>query len=498
MPQTNEFAESLNDGRSVWLDGKRISNISTNKAFAGTLQTISDLLGLLDSKEQQQVIGFLNPNINRYVHKSFLIPRTLEDLIERREAFALWSKKTYGVMSRLSDYAYSLITGYYIDREDFNSFDPTFSEKIAAYYELAQAERRIITTAIMDPQIDRSKALEQRDSDAVLRIVKETEDGVIVKGAKMIATGAPYAHDVIVNTPYNASENQEEYANLFIVPLNAPGLQIVCRESFASQNERKHALSSRFDEMDAVLIFDDVFIPWERVLIKGSSEGAVKAHRHQQLNSLAHHQTVVRLLTKLQFIAGVATAIAQAIGADSFVNVQEKIGELYTQINSIEALLISSEAQGSINEKGVFMPARVPLQTARNLGTRFYPRAVDILKQIGAGGFTQLPSATIEDFAEELTPLLQKYYKGANVDAETKTAIFQIGWELVGSTLGSRHDLYERFYTGDPLRTYALQYDTYDKEPLKAKLTEFLNRINTETKEHSNEPYSNSLSATLK
>lgn len=260
-------------------------------------------------------------------------------------------------------------------------------------------------------------------------------------------------------------------------PIESYGLQIVCRESFASKDQKKHPLSAQFDEMDAVLLFDDVLIPWERVLIRGSVEGVFEAQRHQQLNCLAHHQTVVRLLTKLQFVAGVATAIAQSIGVDQFLQVKEKLGELYTQIDSIEALLIASEIQGSLNEKGVYLPALVPLQTARNLGTRHYPRAIEILKQIGAGGFIQLPSTTIED-SNELIPLLEKYFRGANVDAVTKTSLFQVGWELIGSTLGSRHDLYERLYTGDPIRTFAMQYETYDKEPLKRRLHHFLEEVN--------------------
>lgn len=482
----NRLVESLKDGRNVWIDGQKVKDVSTHQAFVGTLQTLSELIQLLDAEEHREVAGFISPKTNEYVHKSFLIPENLDDLIGRKEAFALWSRKTYGVMSRLSDYANSLVTGYFIDREYFNQFDPTFSKKITAYYELARDERRIVTTAILDPQIDRSKSAEEQEPDSLLRIIKETNEGVIVRGAKMIATGAPYAHDVIVTSPHKLSAEQTAYANMFIVPLNLPGLQIVCRESFASQDTEKHKLSARFDEMDAVLIFDDVLIPWERVLIKGSVEGVYQAHQHQQLNSLAHHQTVVRLLTKLQFIAGVTTAISQSIGADHFLHVQEKLGELYTQIDSIEALLITAEIQGGVNDKGIFMPERIPLQTARNLGTLYYPRAVEILKQIGAGGFIQLPSTAIEE-SNELTPLLKKYYKGANVDAVTKSNLFQIGWELVGSTLGSRHDLYERFYTGDPIRTFALQYDTYDKKILQKKLHAFMNAL--QEKENSDEQY---------
>ncbi|KMY33874.1 4-hydroxyphenylacetate 3-hydroxylase [Lysinibacillus xylanilyticus] len=468
------FSGSLKDGRSVWLDGVKV-DVTTHPAFTGTLETITYLLALLDDENNQSIAGFKSPKSNQFVHSAFYIPRSYEDLIKRKKAFALWSNKTYGVMSRLSDYANSLITGYYLDRHQFAQYDAGFVEKITKYYELARDERRIVTTAILDPQIDRSKPAEEQDEDALLRIIRETEEGVVVRGAKMIATGAPYAHDVIVTSPQKLSPNQIAQANMFIVPLNLPGLQIVCRESFAS-NKEHHKLSSRFDEMDAVLLFDDVLIPWDRVLIKGSPEGVLKAHRHQQIDALAQHQTVVRLLSKLEFIAGVTTAIAQSIGADYFLHVQEKIGELYTQIDSIEALLISSEKEGHLNEQNVYLPNITPLQTARNLGTHFYGRALDILKQIGAGGFIQLSSSPILE-NHELYPLFSKYYKGAKVDARTKENLFRIGWELIGSQLGSRHDLYERFYTGDPIRVYALQYETYDKSYLKNKLNHFLNNL---------------------
>ncbi|MFE5431065.1 4-hydroxyphenylacetate 3-hydroxylase family protein [Peribacillus simplex] len=470
------LAESLKDGRTVWLDGKKIDDLYAHHAFTGTLDTLTHLLDMLDSPEEQKIVGYESPKTKEFVHKSFLIPKDMEELIERRKAFELWSRKTYGVMSRLSDYANSMVTGYYIDRDFFNQYDSGFSKKITEYYEQARDERRIVIQAILDPQIDRSKPGDEQE-DALLKVIKETEEGIVVRGAKMIATASPYAHDVIIMPHQKLTPDKTEQANMCIIPLNLPGLQIVCRESFASKDQKKHPLSAQFDEMDAVLLFDDVLIPWERVLIRGSVEGVFEAQRHQQLNCLAHHQTVVRLLTKLQFVAGVATAIAQSIGVDQFLQVKEKLGELYTQIDSIEALLIASEIQGSLNEKGVYLPALVPLQTARNLGTRHYPRAIEILKQIGAGGFIQLPSTTIED-SNELIPLLEKYFRGANVDAVTKTSLFQVGWELIGSTLGSRHDLYERLYTGDPIRTFAMQYETYDKEPLKRRLHHFLEEVN--------------------
>lgn len=468
------LATSLRDGRTVWLEGKQVPDVTTHPAFQGTIQTLTKLLNMLDEPDTKRIVGFQNNQEKHFTHLSFLIPKSLEQLQQRREAFTLWAKSTFGVMSRLSEYANSLITGYYMDRHEFASYDTAFVDKITAFYEQARQERRIVTTAILDPQIDRSiTSGAQTDPDALLRIVNETTEGVVVRGAKMIATAAPYAHDVLVMPHQPLAPTQEDSANVFIVPLNLPGLNIVCRESFASSDPEKHPLSAHFDEMDAVLIFDDVLIPWERVLLHRSPEGAYQAQRHQQSNVLAQHQTVVRLLVKLQFIAGIATAIAQSIGADHHLHVQEKLGELYTQIDSIEALLLASEIEGSKSkESNAYLPASTPLQTARNLGTRYYPRAIEILKQIGAGGYMQLPSAAWEE-DHPLTPFLKKYYKGAHIDAKTKTALFQIGWELVGSTLGSRHDLYERFYTGDPVRTFAQQFDDYNFNSAEARLSRF-------------------------
>lgn len=476
----DQFFNSLNDGRTVWLNGSKTEDLSSHPAFKGTLQTIKKLTDALEDERTKDIIGYMSPTTKKMVHKSFLIPKTIEQLVERRNAFSLWSKQTYGVMSRLSEYARSLVTGWYIDRENFDQYDPTFSKKITSYYEKARDEHRFITTAILDPQIDRSKSSNEiTDKDALLRVIKETEDGVIVRGAKMIATAAPYSHDVIIMPHQKLNNAQTEYANMFIVPLHLPGIQIICRESFASENHKKHRISSQFDEMDAVLVFDDVLIPWERVFIYRNVEGVYTAQRHQQLNDLANHQTVVRLLTKLEFVTGVAISIAESIGVDRYLHVQEKLGELITQIESIDALLLASEIQGSLTDKGVYLPSRVPLQTARNLGTRYYSRAIEILQLIGAGGFIQLPSTDIDE-NDEILPYIKKYYKGANVEAAKKTRLFQLGWELIGSPLGSRHTLYERFYSGDPIRTYAMQYDTYNKESLKRKLEHFWENCKTE------------------
>lgn len=463
----------IRGARNIWLDGKKVEKPAEHAAFRGTFETINQLVQLVDDEK----VGFYDESVQQYVHKAFLIPKTLEQLLEKREAYETWARKSYGMMSRLSDYAYTLITGYYIDREQFSVYDATFAKKITNYFNLVKRERRLVTTAIADPQMDRSKPITERAAHALLRVVEQREDGIVVSGAKMIATGAPYVDDIIINTPYNKENGQGEYANFFIVATDSPGLEIICRKSHAETDRELYPLASQFDEMDAVVIFDNVFIPHERIFIRGNAQGVTAAHRHQQLNTLAHYQTVVRLAKKLTFVTGIATSIAKSIAVDTFLHVQQKLGELYMQVDTINGLLQAAETDGNI-ENGIFKPSAVPLQVARHLGTQYYARAMSILKEIGAGGYTQLPSTAIHRFEDKrVEALLHRYYEGAATSAQDKTALFRVGWELVGSEIGSRHDLYERFYTGDPLRIQSLFFENYKKRWLEERLDLFLDSL---------------------
>lgn len=251
---------------------------------------------------------------------------------------------------------------------------------------------------------------------------------------------------------------------------------MVCRESFATDlSQQENApISASYDEMDALLIFDNVFVPWERVLLYDSPEALWALKADIASNSLAYHQAVVRLLIKLEFVTAIACEIAEAIGAESYLHVQEKLGELIMQIEVIRSLLLAAEREGEINECNVYIPNFKYIETARNLGTKYYPRAIEILQLIGAGGFIQLPSS-INDFQSPLAPLLKKYFKGANISADKKTKLFKLAWDIIGSPLGSRHELYERFYAGDPIRNMANQYINYDKSKLKSMVNKFLN-----------------------
>ncbi|WP_129710204.1 4-hydroxyphenylacetate 3-hydroxylase family protein [Priestia megaterium] len=473
--EQNKFIKSLRDERNIWLNGKKI-DITTDENFSGTLKTISELFSMLDHPEQREQVGYLSPKTKEFVHTAFYVPHSYEDVVKRRTAFETWSQSTDGVMSRLSDYARSRLTGWYASRDDYKKFDKHFPEKLKTYYEKARDEHLFLSIIQRDPQINRASQSSNDLKDlGLLRVTKKTSDGVFLEGAKMIGTAAPYSNDLIVYPLSPLKEEQKCLAHMLVVAPNSPGLHMVCRESFASFKKQQvnAPLSTKYDEMDALLIFDHVFVPWERVLLYDNSEALWQIKLDSASNSLAYHQAIVRLLTKLEFVTAIALEIAEVIGADGYLHVQEKIGELIMQVETIRALLIASEREGQINHHNTYIPNFTYIETARNLGAKYYPRALEILQLIGAGGFIQLPSS-IEDFQSPLSSLMSKYFAGANIGADKRTKLFKLAWDLVGSPLGSRHELYERFYAGDPIRNTANQYHHYDKQKLKQMVKKYI------------------------
>lgn len=464
MSRGQAYIHRLNDERNVWLDGEQI-NVTSHSAFQGTLQTIEGLFNLADEPESRDTVAYWDEHIGGYVHRAFQVPHCREDLEHRAGAFRLWSERTYGVMSRLSDYARSRLTGWYATRDAMGIHDTYYADKISRYYEEAKRHDLFLTIVQRDPQMNRSLPIGE-DEDAMLRIVRKNEEGVVIRGAKMIATAAPYADDILIYPVQRIPGDKPELAHMMIVPLNSPGLHVLCRESFAATDQQSsHPLSHQYDEMDAVLFFEDVLVPWERVLLHHNPEAVWQIRCNVASSSLAYHQSVIRLYSKLEFVTAITSSIAQEIGVDSFLNVQEQLGEMISQMQTIEGLIIAAEAKAKPDVYGNWLPEFKYIETARNLGNRYYPRSIEILKTIAAGGLIQIPSG-MPGTNKPLEHMIHQYLGGVTISAQEKTRLFQLAWELTGSPLGARHDLYERFYAGDPLRNRANQYMQYDKQHL--------------------------------
>ena len=235
------------------------------------------------------------------------------------------------------------------------------------------------------------------------------------------------------------------------IPNNTAGLRFICRESVDyGRSHFDHPLGSRFEEMDAVVVFDDVFVPWEQVFLYRDVSKCNQAYA--RTGAVAHmtHQVVVKNIAKSEFLLGLASLLVNSIGAEIFQHIHEKLAELWVNLETMKAFLRAAEADAALDEWGVMRPAWNPLDAARNLFPRLYPRMVEIIQQIGASGLVAMP--TEQDVTGPLAEDIKHYYQAARAEAFDRIPLFRLAWDTCMSAFGSRQVLYERFFFGDPVR----------------------------------------------
>ncbi len=246
-------------------------------------------------------------------------------------------------------------------------------------------------------------------------------------------------------------EEDAPYAFGFSIPNDTPGLRFICRESVDyGRSHYAHPLGSRFEEMDAVVIFDDVFVPWENVMLYRDVQRCNQAYARTGAVVHMTHQVVVKNIAKSEFLLGLAHLLVDAIAAEGFQHIQEKLAELWVNMETMKAFLRAAEADAQLDEWGVMRPAWNPLDAARNLFPRLYPRMVEIIQQIGASGLVAMPLE--EDVRGPLAEDIKRYYQAARADAYDRIPLFRLAWDASMSAFGSRQVLYERFFFGDPVR----------------------------------------------
>lgn len=461
----------------VWLDGQKVENLADHPHFQQPIREIARLYDMQVDPQFQDRITHVCEETGERVSNAFLRPRNYDDLRARRELFDVWANATYGLMGRSPDFLNVTVTSLACNTWYFEKFNPQWAENISNYYKYIRDNDLFLTHAIINPQNDRSKASHQQEDPFMhLGIVEETSEGLVLRGAKMLATHAAIADEVIVYPFPGLVSGDEKHALAFAVPMDAPGLRVICREKTqdGTRSYFDHPLASRFEEMDAVLVFHDVLIPWERVFLYGNVEAANFMYLRTGLWQQPAHQTGARGLVKLSLAAAVAAKVAEAIGVDKYLNVQTQLGELIAQVESIRALLISAEHNFEVIPSGEARPAAQPLDTIRTLLPRAYPKAVETIQIIGAGGLLMSPTA-----ADINNPLLRddidKYYSGRpGVSGIGRVQLFKLAWDLCGEAFGQRLVQYERYYAGDPVRMIATRYTNYPKNELFAMVDRVL------------------------
>jgi 4-hydroxyphenylacetate 3-monooxygenase oxygenase component len=472
-----EFIAGLRDSREVWLGNERVTDVTVHPAFRGAIASLARLYDMQHEPAYRELLTYPSPTTGDPVGLSFLIPRTREDLARRRQMIKVWADATCGMMGRSADFLNTMVMAWAAKRDYFAQQSPDCAKRVWRYYEDCRERDLFLTHALIDPQVDRSKnRAEQNDPYLCLRIVEETKQGLIVRGGKMIATAAPFADEILVwPFPPTLTEAEAPYALVFIIPVAAPGVKIICRESFSRPGQYDdHPLSARFDEIDAVAVFEDVLVPWERVFLHGDARLVAQMYVGTRIREMTAHQTNTRLLSKIEFVYGLLCLMAEAIGTQNTPAVQEMLGEAASYVEIIKSTLLMGEQEAQVDpSNGVIYPALQPLQVGRTWGPRIYPRLMEIVRRLGAGGLMQLPASSAA-FDSPIGPDLEKYYRGARIPAQDKVALFKLAWDLLGSDFGARHTLYELYYAGDPSALMAGFHREFDKAAYVTRIKEFL------------------------
>ena len=389
------------------------------------------------------------------------MPRTMDDLLLRRKMMTHWAWVGCGMMARTPDFMNVSIAGWAGAAEYFGGNRPEFAENVRNYHEFIREKDVTLTHTLVNLQPRRAGGvLDQLDEQVALTVVKETDAGIIVRGSRVLATLGPISDEIAVYPTRTHMIGPESWrqAFSFAIPNSTPGVKFICRESFDyGRSNFDHPLGSRFEEMDCIVFFDDVLVPWERVFLLGDVEMCNNYGIATQSTTHSGYQVVNRCVVKTEFILGLAQLMADTLGSGELQHVQERIAEIIIHLETLKACMRASEADAWANDFGVMCPAQGPITVGRALyPTTIYPRLAEIVQLLGSGNLMALPSEG--DFDAAIGPEVERYLTTDTADARERVGLLRLAWDVACSAFGGRQVLYERFFGGDPTRNALLLY----------------------------------------
>jgi 4-hydroxyphenylacetate 3-monooxygenase/anthranilate 3-monooxygenase (FAD)/4-hydroxyphenylacetate 3-monooxygenase len=471
-----EYRERLKDGRTVYVNGERVKDVTDYPPFQRIVATLAGLYDLQHDPVHQSLLTYSSPSTGQLVSLSFLITETIDDVSRRMRAEEFRAETTFGLMGRLPDFMNALVTDAAVASSFLAPREPRFRNNLVSYYEECREQDLCLTHTLVDPQIDRSKGpAEQADPEAPLHRVRETDRGIIVRGARMLSTLAPFSDEIWVGPFYPRKPGEESYALCFAIPMDTAGLKFICREPYdAGRSRFDRPLSSRFDEEDALAVFDNVLVPWERVFINGDIEASNSFLLHGPGYALL--QATIRGLVKLRFLTGLACHVAEAIGRTGALHVEAQLGELVAKVELGNGLLRAA-AQDVVAARREGMSLRALAAALWVFIPEAQMRAAEIIRQLSGSGLILTP--TERDFSNpEIAPYLEKYLQGKNVGARERVQLFKLAWEMLGEQFGGRQLQYEWFYAGDPIFTRSRFYHSPAVNTYKAMVSRLLEEEN--------------------
>lgn len=467
--------------RDVRLHGQKVEDVTTFPGLANGARSVAGLYDMQHDPQLHDEMTYLSPTTGQDVGLSFIAPRTLEDLELRRVMMSHWAHTSYGMMGRTPDFLNVSVMAMAEAGDYFAQNRPEFKQNIVNYYDYIRENDLTLTHTLVNLQRNRRPSANTMhfSTDVAMKVVKETDAGLVVRGPRVLATLGPLSDEIAVypvrNSQLEGTEDAWRYAFAFAIPCSTPGLKFLCRESFdLGRSTFDHPLGSRFEEMDAIVFMDDVLVPWERVFLFKDVELANGLSARTNQYNHSGHQVVTKNVAKCEFVLGVASLMVKTLGSESIAQVQALLAELIEGLEVMKALLYVSQVNAAIDEWGVMCPALIPITVARNLFIKMYPRMVEIIQLLGSSSLMALPIEV--DFDGPMSDEIAQYLDTDTATARERVQLFRLAWDLSGSSFGSRQVLYERYFQGDWMRNASILWDRFNSEPMMEQVKDFLNR----------------------
>ena len=460
---------------NLWLEGQLVEDPTSHPRTHNAVHSLAALYDLQYRDDLVDIMTVKSPSSGDLVGRSFIVPESKDDLRQRSEMHKVWADASLGHMGRSPDYMNVNVMAAGMAASYFAEVDERFGENIKNYFEYVRENDLALTHALTNPQIDKSKQANELDDPYIaLGLVEETAEGILVRGARMLAT-LPISDEILIfpSTVIQGGDEMRPYALGFSLPNDTPGLSFQCREPLdQGRSHADHPLGSRFDELDAMVIFDDVIVPWDRVFLIRDIDRANQAYA--QTGAVLHmaHQVVNLKIAKTEAILGTLQSVIDMIGTGHYPHVQEMVAEVIITLEIMKALKLASEEEASINKYGVMTPARGPLDAARNHYPAVHKRLIEILQLCSSSGLILVPSEA--DRKGERGADISKFLQGKNGSAEERLRLFRLAWDMTISGFGGRQALYEQFFFGDPVRMKHALYGIYDRSEYVERVQKFI------------------------
>lgn len=465
VKSAEEYRASMRDGRRVYYKGELIEDVVTHPATGGGVETIAGLFEDQLRAETQNLLTYVRDDGARAT-ASYFLPRTKEDLRWRREGIEYVARKTFGTHGRGIDMISTSVIGLVSEHPKFKRACPEYADNIHSYRQYAEENNIHLAATIVDPQGYRARASGTSDTEApperaTLRIVKEDSTGVWVSGVKGVGTAAPQANEIIVGGFHTPLDEESIWA---VVPANADGIRMYCREVVHSPgaSTRDHPLDARGEEMEAIVCFDEVFIPRERIFaMKNRSVHGVNFYnvwaRHE------HWYTFVRLMTKAELLAGLAQLVVDTLELNEIPVVRQRVAKVFEYAQILRAMAIAAEETAALSEGDVLVPDEALISAGRSYGLHHYPEILHTIQDISGQGLIFRFSDDDFDAPAAFGKPLGWFLDTRSVSAKDKNLVMNLVWDATGSSHATRVKLFEESNALNVPLLLERVYNEYDR-----------------------------------